>query len=90
MFGDNPSGRAFGRMGQIHLGRESLFKALVACFTADQPPLLREAVDVRRYHDEVGLGTLTGAAAAYWPDPKCPGLGSRGVWRNGPTAAGVP
>lgn len=77
-------------MGQIHMGRESLFTALVTCFTADQLPLLREAVDARRCHDEVGVGTLTGAAAAYWPDPKCRGGGSRGVWCNGPTAAGVP
>ena len=73
MFGDNPSGRAFGWMGQIHMGRESLFTALVTCFTADQLPLLREAIDARRCHDEVGVGTLTGAAAAYWPDPKCRG-----------------
>lgn len=77
-------------MGQIHMGRESPFTAFVACFTAGQLPLLREVVDVRRYHDEVGVGTLTGAAAAYWLDPKCPGRGSRGVWRNGPTAAGIP
>lgn len=77
-------------MGQIHMGRESPFTAFVACFTAGQLPLLREAVDVRRYHDAVGVGTLTGAAAAYWLNPKCPGRGSRGVWRNGPTAAGVP
>ena len=47
-------------MGQIHMGRESLFTALVTCFTADQLPLLREAIDARRCHDEVGVGTLTG------------------------------
>ena len=60
-------------MGQIHMGRESLFTSLVTCFTADQLPLLREAVDARHCHDEVGVGTLTGAAAAYWPDAKCRG-----------------
>lgn len=76
-------------MGQIHMGRESLFTALVTCFTADQLPLLREAIDARRCHDEVGVGTLTGAAAAYWPDPKCRGaaLAASGVTAPLPPAS---
>ena len=75
MFGDNPSGWAFGRMGQIDMGRANPFGALVAGLTADELPLLREAVDERRCSDEVGVGTLAEAAAAYRPDPGCPGRG---------------
>lgn len=82
MFGDNPSGWAFGRMGQIHMGRANPFRALVAGLTADEFLLLREAVDERRCREEVG--------EAYRPDPGCPGRGARGAWRDGSTAAGVP
>lgn len=77
-------------MGQIHMGRANPFRALVAGLTADEFLLLREAVDERRCRDEVGVGTLAEAAAAYRPDPKCPGCGARGAWRDGSTAAGVP
>lgn len=52
--------------------------------------LLREAVDERRCHEEVGVGKLAAAAAAYRPDPGCPGCGARGARREGSTAAGVP
>lgn len=39
MFGDNPSGRAFGRMVHIHMGKASPFGAVVAGLTADEFPL---------------------------------------------------
>ena len=81
MFGDNPSGWAFGRTGQIHMGRANPFRALVAGLTADEFLLLREAVDKTRRREEVGVGTLAEAAAAYRPDPGCPECGSGGVWR---------
>lgn len=80
---------AFRRMGQIHMGRANPFRALVAGLTADEFLLLREAVDKTRRREEVGVGTLAEAAAAYRPDPGCPECGSGGVWRNGSTAAGV-
>lgn len=89
LFGDNPSGWAFGRTGQIHTGRANPFRALVAGLTADEFLLLREVVGKRRRREEVGVGTLTEAAAAYRPDPGCPECGAGGVWRNGSTAAGV-
>lgn len=40
MFSDNPSGRAFGRMVQIHMGKANPFGALVAGLTADEFLLL--------------------------------------------------
>ena len=89
LFGDNPSGWALGRMGQIHMGRANPFRALVAGLTADEFLLLREVVDKRRRREEVGVGTLAEAAAAYRPDPGCPECGAGGAWRNGSTAAGV-
>lgn len=89
MCGDNPSGWAFGQMGQIHMGRANTFGALVAGHAADEFLPLREAVDERRSREEVGVGTLTEAAAAYRPDPGRPECGAEGVWRNGSTAAGV-
>ena len=73
LFGDNPSGWAFGRTGQIHMGRANSFRAIVAGLTADEFQLPREAVDERRCRDEIGLGTLAEAAAAYRTDPECPG-----------------
>lgn len=36
MFGDNPSGRAFGPMGQIHMGKANPFGTLVAGLPADE------------------------------------------------------
>ena len=48
LFGDNPSGCAFGRTGQIHMGSANPFRALVAGLTADEFLLLREVVDERR------------------------------------------
>ena len=41
LFGDNPSGWAFGRMGQIHMGRANPFGALVAGLAVDEFLLLR-------------------------------------------------
>ena len=64
-------------MGQIHMGRANPFGELVAGLTADEFLLLRVAVDERRRRDEVGVGTLAEAAAAYRPDPGCPGRGAR-------------
>lgn len=60
-------------MGQIYMGRANPFRALEAGLTADEFLLLREAVDERRCRDEVSVGTLAEAAAAYRPDQKCPG-----------------
>lgn len=74
-------------MGQIHMGRANPFRALVACLAAEVFLPLRKAVDERRCREEVGVGTLAEAAAAYGPDPKCSGCGA---WRDGSTAAGVP
>ena len=48
LLGDNPSGWAFGRMGQIHMGRANPFGALVAGLTADESLLLGEAVSTWR------------------------------------------
>lgn len=74
-------------MGQIHMGRVNPFRALVSCLAAEEFLLLRKAVDERHCREEVGVGTLAEAAAAYGPDPKCPGCGA---WRDGSTAAGFP
>lgn len=52
-------------MGQIHMERANPFRALVAGLTADEPLLLREAVDERRCRDEVGASMPTEAAATY-------------------------
>lgn len=60
--GDNPSGWAFGQMGQILMGRANPFGALVAGHAADEFPPLREAVDERRSREEVGVDTLAEAA----------------------------
>lgn len=87
--GDNPSGWAFGQMGQIHMGRANPFGALVAGHAADEFLPLREAVDERRSRKEVGVGAPAEAAAAYRPDSGRPECGAGGVWRNGSTAAGV-
>ena len=72
------------------MGRASPFGELVAGLTADEFLLLREAVGERRCRDEVGLGTLAEAAAAYRPDLECSECGARGAWRDGFTAACVP
>lgn len=77
-------------MGQIHMERANPFGALVADLTADKFLLLREAVDERRCREDVSVGTLAEAAAAYRPDPGCPECGAGSVWRDGFTAAGVP
>lgn len=47
------------------MGGANPFGALVAGLTADESLLPREAVDERRCRDEVGVGTLAEAAAAY-------------------------
>ncbi len=36
LFGDNLSGLAFGRMGQIYMGRANSFRALVAGIAVDE------------------------------------------------------
>ena len=54
---DNPSGRAFGRMGQIHMGRANPFGALVAGLIADELLLLREAVNTWRGRTACWSGT---------------------------------
>lgn len=59
------------------MGRANPFGELVAGLTADEFLLLRVAVDERRRRDEVGVGTLAEVAAAYRPDPGCPGRGAR-------------
>lgn len=65
LVGDNPSGWAFGRMGQIHMERANRLRTLAAGLAADKFLLIREAVDERRCRDEVGLGTLAKSAAPY-------------------------
>lgn len=50
-------------------------------------PAAQESRRRERCREEVGVGTLAVAAAAYGPDPKCSGCGA---WRDGSTAAGVP
>lgn len=87
MFGDNPSGWALGRMGQIYMGRANPFGALATGLTADEFLPLREAVDERRCRKEVGAGTLAEGAAAYRLNPGVPGMRRLG---GRSTAAGVP
>lgn len=74
LFDGNPSGWAFGRLGQIHLGRASSFRAHMTDLAADEFPLPGEAVDERRWRDEVGVGTLAEAAAVYRPHSGALGL----------------
>lgn len=57
----------------------------MAGLTADKFVLLREAVDERCCREEVGVGTLAEAAEAYRSEPKCPGCGAHGAWRDGST-----
>lgn len=73
-----------GRMGKIYIGRENPFRAFAAGLATNDLLPLREAVDERRCREEAGAGTLAEAAAAYRPDPKFPGCGARGAWRDGP------
>lgn len=61
------------------MGRANSFRAIVAGLTADEFQLPREAVDERRCRDEIGLGTLAEAAAAYRTDPECPGRRRRSL-----------
>ena len=68
MFGDNPSGWAFGRMGQIYMGRAIPFGALVAGLTADEFLLLGEAADERRCRDEIGGGIAPGSLLIHDPE----------------------
>ena len=75
LFSVNPSGCAFRRTGQIHMGRANPFGALVAGLTVDEFLLLREAVDERRCREEDGVGTRPGSAAAYRPVPGRPECG---------------
>lgn len=70
--------------------RANPFEGLVAELAGDEPLLLREAVDEMRRRDEIGFGTQSEAAAAYRPEPGCPGCGARGAWWDGPNATGVP
>ena len=59
--------------------RANPFRALVAGLTADEFLLFREAVGERHCRNEVGVGTLAVAAAAYWPDSGCPECGAEGA-----------
>ena len=45
LFDDNPSGQAFGRMRQIHMGRANTFEALVVSLAVDEFLLPKGAVD---------------------------------------------
>lgn len=54
-------------MGQIHMGRANPFRAPVAGLTADEFLLLSEAADKGHCREDVGVGTLAEAAAAYRP-----------------------
>ncbi len=80
LFGDNPSGWAFGRMGQIHMGRANPFVTLVACLDTEGFLLPRKAVDERRRREDVDVHAPVEAAEAYRTEPGCPGCGARGAW----------
>ena len=70
MFGDNPSGWAFGRMGQIYMGRTSPPLGTSGGLAADECPLLKEYVDERRYPlCERRFNSFTGTVLEYCRKP---------------------
>lgn len=76
--------------GNTDMGRANPYEGLVASLSADEFRQLIEAVEERRCREEVGLGTLAEAAAAYRPRPACPSCGEKGPWRDGSAASGAP
>ena len=89
MFGDNPSGWAFGRMGHAAMKHANPYAGLVGSLTPGELDLLSDAVEERRLREEVGFGTLAEAAELYHPSPRCPRCGSGPAWRDGFEPSGV-
>ena len=89
MFGDIPSGWAFGRMGRSAMGTASPYSGLVGGLSAGELELLSAAVAERRLREECGFGTLAGAAELYRPNFPCPACGEPSAWRDGSTDGGV-
>lgn len=58
MFGDIPSGWAFGRMGRPAMRRPNPYSGLVDGLSAGELELLHDAVAERRLREEAGFGTL--------------------------------
>ena len=87
-FGDDPAGRASGRMGQTYMKRENPYAGLVASLDADGFAFLSAALDERLCRDELGFGTFAGASELFRPDPACPRCGGR-AWRDGREPSGV-
>ena len=58
MFGDNPSGWAFGRMDDPAMKHASPYAGLVGSLTPAELEDLSDAVEERRLRDETGFGTL--------------------------------
>lgn len=89
MFGDIPSGWAFGRMGRTAMGTANPYSGLVDGLSAGDLELLHDAVRERMLREEAGFGTLAEAARLYRPLPACPACGEPSPWRDGLTAASV-
>ena len=89
MFGDIPSGWAFGRMGRPAMGTANPYSGLVGGPSAGELDLLATAVAERRLREETGFGALAEAADLYRPRPACPACGEPSPWRDGPTDAAV-
>ena len=89
MFGDNPSGWAFGRMGRSAMKHENPYSGLVGSLSPAELRLLSGAVAERRLREEVGFGTLAEAAELYRPSPPCPSCGEPSPWRDGFAPSGV-
>lgn len=89
MFGDIPSGWAFGRMGRPAMRRPNPCSGLVDGLSAGELELLHDAVAERRLRGEAGFGTLAEAAELYRPRPACPSCGEETPWRDGLAPSGV-
>ena len=89
MFGDIPSGWAFGRMGRFAMGATNPYSGLVGGLSAGELELLRDAVEERGLREELGFGTLAEAAEPYRPAPPCPSCGEPPPWRGGRAPSGV-
>ena len=89
MFGDIPSGWAFGRMGRFAMGATNPYSGLVGGLSAGELELLRDAVEERRLREELGFGTLAEAAELYRPAPPRPSCGEPSPWGDGRAPSGV-
>lgn len=89
MFGDIPSGWAFGRMGRAAMGTANPYSGLVDGLSAGDLGLLHDAVRERMLREEAGFGTLAEAAELFRPSPACPRCGGAPAWRDGFAPSGV-